>query len=751
MTRRYTSLVLMTLTLVTAQFYTNRAVAAPDRAGAIVGVVLNSQTKTGIGWASVTIEETNHGVSSHANGEFHLYLIPAGRYTVRTSHLGYRDEIKTVELNSGDTLRLTFLLSPTVISLPDVRVTGVKADANSSVSLDPVVELRGGALQREQGLTIAETIDEEPGISQRSMGPAPARPVLRGLSGDRLMIVEDGKRTGDLSATSSDHAVAVEPMTATGIQVIRGAETLLYGPGAIGGVVNIERSIIPRGVVHRVQGSASLQAESFNRGLSGGLGLTTPVKMLALKIDGSRRSAGDVATPTGYSKNTDIHTYNAGLGISLPKTWGIIGVSGEVYDTEYGIPGGFVGAHPNGVSIEMNRKNFELLTRFYAPIPVIRQIELSYSFARYYHAEWESNGSLGMEFGVLMDNLDIKTHLGKHWIFDEGVTGIWGELRDYATGGLSFTPETSESQLGLYLYEQKTVKGIHLKGAVRYDFRDVRPDREFYSIVIGNVRERKFSGVSCALSTEAPLCEGLVAGFSLIRSWRAPTVEELFSRGPHLAAYSYEIGNPDLNAEKGFGTELYFDCRKSSLHGRVSVFRNSFQDYIFPSFSGKLSATRNDLYEYYYKGRDAVMIGFETSLDFDYASDWNAHGVLSWVRGDLTEANVPMAQTPPINGRIGVLRRLGCWSVNFDAVGSMKQDRLYISEDPDARPEDPTAAWIRFDLSIQVQRPWKEMLHTAVLAVDNITNVEYRNHLSRVKSIMPEAGRNVKCIYKIYF
>ncbi len=713
-------------------------------------MVVDARTGDGIGWANVVLEETGQGVSSHENGEFHLLMVPSGTYTLRASHLGFRDEIRLVELTPEDTLHIDLYLNPRALSLQIVDVKGEKADTASSADNDPVMQMDGGKLQRELGLTIAETVDEEPGIAQRSMGPAPARPVMRGLSGDRLLILEDGKRTGDLSATSSDHAVAIEPMTAGKIEVIRGAETLLYGPGVMGGVVDIERGIIPKGALHRTQASVSFQSESVNDGWSGGVNLETPLSALAMKIDGSLRSTGDVKTPEGMLGNTAVKTRNAGLGLSLHKSRGMAGASGTFYESEYGIPGGFIGAHPNGVSIEMRRGNFEFMSRIYPPIKMFRQVEFSYAYAKYYHAEYESNGALGMEFGTLMDNINLKIHLREHFLFDKGVLGMYGELRDYATGGFSFTPATSERQFGFFAYEQKKLNRIHFKAAVRFDFRKIDPDYSYYDVVIGHVRKRTFSGLSSALTVKTPLYGDIVLGVNLMRSWRAPTVEELFTRGPHLAAYSYEIGNPDLKAERGFGSELFLNGRLSTLQGRITIFRNGFANYIFPSFSGRLSASRNDLYEYRYMGRDAVMIGTEANIDWDFAPRWNLHGVLSYVRGELAGSGTPMPLIPPLSGRLGVMYRICCWSINFDAIGSTKQDRLYISEDPDARPEDGTSAWIKYDFSIQMQKPWKGLLHTAVLSIDNLSNVAYRNHLSRIKAIMPEPGRNVRLIYRVY-
>ena len=340
---------------------------------------------------------------------------------------------------------------------------------------EPEVVFSGSKLRQNLSRTIAETIDYEPGIAQRSMGPAPARPVLRGLGGDRLLVIEDGERTGDLSGTSSDHAVAIEPMTTERIEVVRGPRTLLYGSNALAGVVNVVRGYVPSERPDGFGGSVTYQGESVNRGLSGGLTLEQPLGPLALRFDSSLRNADDIATPHGVLANTDIRTGNASVGLSLVRPWGHVGASGSLYDSDYGIPPDPEGGHPHGVSIDLQRQHLEGRGEILTGPDWLQRLELHHSFSRYQHGEFEASGDLGMEFGVLTHNTGALAHLDRMGPFANGAIGLWYEYRNYAAAGLNFTPPAEEYAGALFTYQEWEHGPWAANAALRVDARRVEP------------------------------------------------------------------------------------------------------------------------------------------------------------------------------------------------------------------------------------------------------------------------------------
>ena len=227
--------------------------------------MIDAESGQPVGWTTVVIEGLERARMSDAEGYFIFANVPPGAYVLQSLHVGYHEARFEVEVVAGDTTHVDLVIGHGALHVEEILVEGERTSPVSPLQT-PEVVFSGSKLRQNLSRTIAETIDYEPGIAQRSMGPAPARPVLRGLGGDRLLMVEDGERTGDLSGSSSDHAVAIEPMTTKRIEVVRGPRTLLYGSNALAGVVNVVRGYVPSERPDGLGGSVTYQGESVNRG-----------------------------------------------------------------------------------------------------------------------------------------------------------------------------------------------------------------------------------------------------------------------------------------------------------------------------------------------------------------------------------------------------------------------------------------------------------------------------------------------------
>ena len=718
--------------------------AAPDPGHAqrsvIEGQLLSTQDNHPVEFALVFMDEVRRSAMSDVQGRFRFENIPAGHHTLHATRIGFHPLTHVFDLTTEDTLRLTLYMQSDVLEVDEIVIQGARTIGESE---GVEHEMEGDALRQHLGTTIAETLDEEPGLAMRSMGPAPARPVMRGLGGERLLVLENGGQMGDMSQTSSDHALVIDPLTADRLEIIRGPEALLHGPNTLAGAINVVRETVLSSVPDQMHVSMALQGQSVSSGIATGGSISAPFReRYALRANGSVRTADDVRTPQGTLGNTHIDTRTASAGISRISEGGFIGVSGSLYDTEYGIPGGFIGAHPNGVSVEASREFAELRAERLQPLSWMRRLEMFGSWSRYHHQEFESSGALGIEYGLLTWNARTVAYNGHLGPFEHGAFGVSAQVRDYAAGGFAFTPETIERTISAFSYQDFHHNEWAVQVGLRADLRNVMPS-ETYTADIGDIRERSFSGLSASLSVERPISQRTSFGLRAMRGLRLPGIEELFSEGPHLAAYSFEVGNPDLSLEVGYGVEATLRHEGKRLRGMAAVFHNQFDAFIFPRNTGELNY-RIYVPIYQYTGTDAVMTGAEGRASLALMPGWQVEQTVSWVRGTLTELDTPIPWTPPLRSSTSVTWAAGSWKTSFTLRAMSRQDRL-------GPFEEGTEGYAVPDASVQYHMIAGGVMHTFMLAIDNLTDITYRDHLSRVKSIMPEPGRNIRLLYRSYF
>lgn len=716
-----------------------------EEGATLQGQVVDAVSGEAVGWGVVILDERAHHAHADDDGRFRLEHLPAGPHTVQALRIGYAPGLWTIDTPAGRITKVTLQLQPRTVRVHESVVTADRSAGTLSELSAPEQVIGDQHLRQNLSRTIAETIALEPGLAQRSMGPAPARPVLRGLSGDRLLVLEDGSRTGDLSATSSDHAVAIEPLTTERIEIVRGPEAILYGGNTLGGVVNVVRGAVPSEEVERPRGTISWQAESVNVGLGAGVDVHLPAGPFALRLDGSLRGAGDIGTPDGDLRNTDLSTGNTALGVSWVQPWGHIGVGYSLYDSDYGIPPDPIGGHPSGVDIRLDRRHREVRAGIHPPgWSWLRRLELIYTHSRYFQEEIEASGDIGLEFGVLTTNAELRSRLAPIGPFRNITVGLWGERRDYNTAGLVFTPDAEETAGAAFLYGEWLRGPWATNASMRWDTRRLEPAQEQISDEVGHIRERSFSGVSGGVGVERRLGPNLRTGVTWMRSFRAPQVEETYSEGPHLAAYAFEVGNADIGDERGMGLELAIDWRSNAGNARVAIFRNDIDGFIFPQNTGQLSLRRGDLLLYRFTGQKARMWGTEAGWEVDLGHHLTNFGTVSLVRGEL-DGGDDLPSMPPLQGRIGVRHRT---TTNLEAGGTL---RFADDQGRPGRFETPTSGYVVGDLSAEFNGVAFGLLHVVTLSIDNVLDTEYRRHLNRVREIMPEPGRSVRVLYKAFF
>ncbi len=706
------------------------------------GFVYDSETNEPIVNAAVQILELSRYEVANLDGKFIFKNIPKGKYKIRITSLGYKEGLFNFKCEQDSNNRF-FMLNPTSIKISTVVVT----EHNEQSQFENLFELsnviKGKELQKDLGITLASTLKNETGIAMRSMGPAPARPVIRGLGGDRVLMSEDGEKTTDLSATSPDHAVTIEPFTVDRIEVTRGPKVLLQTPTTIGGIVNVIRNEIPVELHNSISGTVGAYGETVNNGYLGSAVIKVPLNPFTVRAELSKRKASDISTPNGTLNNSYSENLNYSIGGSYIGDFGFIGTSYRRFDLDYGVPGGFVGAHPNGVDITMKRYQANLKAQLNFHGKYIEHIKTHISRVYYRHKEFESNGLLGAEFEITnyLGNLDLDF---KNVLFpSNGTVGLSFEARDFNVGGFVFTSPSKSLNISEYIFETFSSGNFNFELSGRLNFDRITPITKNPNASIGNIRERTFNTYSLSFSSLYSISDYVHIGFNVSKSSRVPTIEELYSEGPHLAAYSYEIGNPNLEDERGIGTELFIYHKFNNLYFNFNLFRNDLGYFIFHKNTGIVDGSTL-LMTYKATGRPALFYGAEVQFEWEFYKDISFETSASFTNGSFKDNGKPLPQIPPLKGIVGVNYSNNILSFGITGEWASSQNRV-------DEFEEPTDGYFILNGFGQYAISQSELVHTFSISLDNILNIEYRNHLSRVKSILPEAGRNFRLTYKLYF
>lgn len=718
--------------------------------GAIFGHVLADETGEAVPAATVRLLELARGELSHQNGSFHFDRLPAGSYTIAVQRLGYAPLSREVEVGAGDTTRVEIRLQATAINVPGVVVTGVGRERSASEAYRPTTVLDEAELRRQLGSSVAATLADQPGVSQRYNGPAASQPVIRGLGGDRVLMLEDGARTGDIASTSADHAVTIEPLTAERIEVLRGPAGLMYGSNALGGVINVVREEVPRTLPEAVVGLVSAQAQTVNNGFTGGGAVSAPLGRFAVRGELTARTAGDTDTPLGPLPGTRMDGLNGALGGSWIRSSGYLGAAVRDYSMEYGVPGSFEGetipgAHEDGVTIDLRRTSARVEAARLSPIGPFSGVEWNAQYTRFSQREMERGGGIGTSFGQLTaaSGLTARHRHEVGGIRTEGAVGASALWQDHRTSGNSGSVPAQLTTLAGYVFEELATGLLRLQIGGRYDWSVVDPLEEGTTFA-GAVRRREFGAVSGAVAALVEPVTGMVLGSSLSRAFRTPSVTELYSAGPHLADYSFNVGNPDLEAEYGLGLDLFARTHLQRLNAEIAVFRNWIGNYIHYAPTGELDPRLQRFPVYQARGDDAVLTGFEAGIQWEAITNVVLDGTASYVEGSRVPDDEPLPAIPPLHvsvgGRYDTHRFFG--SLGFETAA--RQDRVSEFED-----ETPGYSLWRMGGGLRWSA-WGD-LHTMTLRVTNLFDEPWYDHLSRVRAVAPQPGRSVELLYRVSF
>lgn len=390
------------------------------------GTVFDKEAQETIPFAYIHLEELNRTTTSDIDGNFELKNVPEGSYTISIHRIGYKTQKR--EINVSDNLSLKIELTPTILSSETIEVVSSNSELTGS-NIGHISEtVSGASLRRNLGNTLANTLANVPGFDQRSLGNSTSRPVIRGLGDERVIILQDGLSTGDVSDQSADHAVSVDPIASSEIEIAKGAVALEYGANAVGGIINVVNNLISTSQSANINGAATIGGQTVNTSTSGAINVSVPFGSFELNTHLNGKIGGDTNTPLGKIENTQYATTNSALGLSYVRNWGYIGGSLGTYLSNYGIPPDPNG-HPDGVDIEMRKFNYSLKGEYLLDNSFFKTIEADFAINNYNHKEFETTSSVGTEFGLVTTTSQIDISHGEIGLLENGKIGVWGSSK----------------------------------------------------------------------------------------------------------------------------------------------------------------------------------------------------------------------------------------------------------------------------------------------------------------------------------
>ena len=653
---------------------------------------------------------------------------------------------------------------------PEIIVTAPFARDRSTV-LSGVTILQGSELTRQLRSTIGDTLSRQPGVSSTSFGPNASRPILRGFQGERVRILSDGIGSFDVSNTSVDHAVIINPQFADRIEILRGPASLMYGSSAIGGVVNVIDKRIPRAVpteaVHLdVLGNYGSAANER----SGAGVIEVPVAdHLVLHADASYSETGDLkiggfvlsgparaealASPlpaaralaalAGRLPNTASKTWNVGAGAAYIDENGSLGIGYGHYDSLYGVPARFDTATGEGeaVRLKVKQDRFDVRSEINVGGDFVDNIKVRAGYADYRHSELAANGDIGTTFynQGLEGRIEVgeaKRDIGSGtW---RGGTGVQLFTRDFdVIGAEAFIPRNQTVQIGVFTLQEFDFGPLKAEIAGRYENARVKA-------AVGNFRgagvfvDRGFDLFSGSGGASYALSEGWRIGVNLSHTERGPAAEELLANGPHAGTQSFEIGDPNFVKERANGAELVLRGKGERYRFEASVYFNRFSNYIYEAQTG---AVVDDLPVFRNYQASARYLGAEAQGEITVAhlgdTDFKVDALADYTDAKLLGGLGPVPRIPPFRVLAGASLNGGNWDARAEVEHASSQTRV-------AAFETETAGFTLVNAAFSF-RPFADRQDTAiVVSANNIFDVDARRHASFLKDFAPLPGRDIR-------
>jgi iron complex outermembrane receptor protein len=720
--------------------------------------------------ATVRLLELDRIERTGAEGQFAFSNVPAGVYRVYVGVTGYASATDTIRVMSG-TARVSFNLTESAIKLKEVVVSASPTARISDEQYQSTASKSQVEFQNSPGTTFAEKISDLPGVAVRSLGSAPSRPILRGLGDNEVLILENGLRMGDLATFDPAHATPIEAIGVSQIDVVRGPATILYGPSTIGGIVNIITDIVPSVSDHAVSGTAAIEGNTVNGEGAGYINniysqgnQAFRVSAGGVRAENTRIPSGNYTDPgTGAVFNLDRmpqtfdHSGEAGLGYAYQGDFGTFGIGGKHFEVNYGIPGvppnpDFANVPPTTSRIAQRRNTVEFRSLFNHGFGFIDRIRLNASFNDYNHSEFptaqDASGVSDPEATHFLKRqlngvLQLQHQpLGKL----QGTLGLWTNIENMSIrGDEPLGPNSRTIGIAGYAYEEyPAADNTRLQAGLRYDYNKIqtRPDPQSTDPNFQTLDASRLSNaVTASLGAIQTLTPQLTGSLSFARSFRAPTVQELFANGLDAPSGTYTVGTPGLEPETGLGADLSLKGNFANASFEISPYANSIQHYIYGFLRGD---TIQGFPVRQFGETNARLLGFDASVTVQPAQYIALRAGADYVNAEDTRQHVPLPFTPPLRGLLRATYQ------NSTYMGLI-ETRLAASQTRLGEGDTPTPGYTVVNVGAGMRFARQRMLNNISIHCDNVFNRVYRDNLSVIKDFIPQPARGFRLNYEVTY
>ena len=602
--------------------------------------------------------------------------------------------------------------------------------------LTPAKILSGDELRDKIGSSLGETLSQELGVSASGFGPGASRPIIRGLEGSRVKMMENGMAVSDVSGLSNDHAVAAEGAVARQIEILRGPAALLYGSGAIGGLVNVVNERIPTHLEEKPVGQAEMRYGTVDDSRNASGSVDAAAGQIGFHADANIRRAhdykipgprvlGDDTSARGRLDNSFTRQATGGAGASLVGKWGHVGASFSLLDSLYGIPSG------EGARIDQNQTRYDIDSLVNAPLNGFESFKFKLGYTDYEHAELDADDEPEVQFK--------NRSLESRWELAHKPVAGWHGTLGMQTENTHFSalsthedhvtvPTTHSTSVAGFLVEERDFGKLRMNAGVRLETVKRRPVE---------ARKREFDLISYSVGGMYPVMPGYSAGLTLSVAQRAPATEELYSEGPHHATETFDIGNPDFKKETSHNIELTFQKTAGLLRWKANLFENKVNDFVFGHITGVLVEEEGEeLRERVFEQADARIRGAEAEIGYNQQGQGlSLRAFADTSRGRLERRDsLPLQPASRIGFDIGY--RKGPLRTGLSLVRAHEQDRLASFE------ETVTPGYTQLGANLSYTQKLRSHDLTWFMIAKNLLDEDIRLSTSLLKDVSPLPGRN---------